>query len=314
MKKADPLTKWILNKVYVDRENCIIKILGKVQKGKSTIALELAWRLLPYLFTSKSIVWQPEQFAERYIKKGGMKRGDPSIYEEIGTEAGGLPRRRWYEFNNLLVLDIFQTHGFEGGIAEITLPSSKYLDSNLDPLIDIIIEAKKIDRANGVNIFTAYWVEYDEETQKVYKHSFIDDDGNKVEAFAWRRTFDPELLKQYKEDEKEFKHWIQARVFQEVRRKRLTEDEEESNFKSILKDVRSFLVKIRGGKIIVSSKLIEDRFKIGGRIAERLKLKLEREILTNPEYKTLKTLISSKLIIETGKNLEKIEDKEKTPK
>ena len=302
MRKADPLTKWILHKIYVDRENCIIKILGKVQRGKSTVAKEISWRALPYLFTMKNVVWRPEQFAEQYTS--GVKRGDPMMYEEIGTEAGGLPRRRWYEFNNLLIMDIMQTHGFEGGICILTLPSSKYLDSNLDPLIDIVIEVKKIDRDKQTNIFTAYWVEYGEgevgKPGKIYRHSFLDENGEKVEAFAWKRTFPHELLLQYKEAEKEFKHWIQTRVFEEVRRKKITSDQEEEMTREILKEINQYLIKIRGGKTIISCKLIEDRFKIGFRISERIKYKAEREILTNPQYNILRTLISSKLVLAEG--------------
>lgn len=231
------------------------------------------------------------------------------MYEEIGSEAGGLPRRRWYEFNNLLVIDIFQTHGFEGGICLLTLPSSKYLDSNLEPLIDITIEAKKVDRDTGTNIFTAYWNEYDDETQKVYKHSFLDENGEKIESFAWKRTAPKELTQAYKEAERDFKHWIQQRVFQEVKRKRINEQEEETIFNDLMKEVNSFLIKIRGGKIVISQSLIEDRFKIGNRIALRLKFKAEKEILSNPQYISLKALITSKLVESSGQNLTKKEEK-----
>jgi hypothetical protein len=309
MRRADPLTKWILHKIYVDRENCIIKIIGKVQKGKSTISREISWRCLPWLFTILNIIWNPEQFSKRYIDGGGIKRGDPLIYEEIGTEAGGLPRRRWYEFNNLLVIDIFQTHGFEGGVCILNLSSSKYLDSNLEPLIDITIEAKKVDRDTGTNIFTAYWNEFDDETQKVYKHSFLDENGEKIESFAWKRTAPDELTQAYKEAERDFKHWIQERVFQEVKRKRINEQEEDIIFNDLMKDVNSFLIRIRGGKIVISRSLIEDRFKIGNRVAERLKYRAEKKILSDIQYISLKALITSKLVEVSGQNLIEREEK-----
>jgi hypothetical protein len=162
---ADPLIRWIIKKVFIDRENCLIKITGGRQKGKSNIGKEIGWRLLLYLFNINSIVFHPEHFSKIY--KDGTKRGDVILYEEIGTEAGGLPRRRWYDFNNLLVLDIMQTEGFEGVVCILTLPSAKYLDSNVEPLIDIQIEAKKIDRKNHTNIFNAYWCEWSEEKQSL---------------------------------------------------------------------------------------------------------------------------------------------------
>jgi len=293
MRRADPLIRWILKKIYVDRENCIIKIIGKVQKGKSTIALEICWRLLRELFDVKFIVFHPEQFSILYSM--GVKRGDVIMYEEIGTEAGGLPRRRWYEFNNLLLLDIMQTHGFEGTVCILTLPTSKYLDSNAEPLIDIEIEARKIDRRNQVNIFTAYWVEWNEEQQKTYRHCFIDSDGTAVEVFAWKRTFPPETLQHYKDKEHEFKHWVQGRVNEEVRKKQVTEDEEQIMFEKVMTHINDF-IQVRHNKTFVSQALIEMEFRIGNRVAQRLKLKAEKEILSNAEFLSLRESLSSNLV------------------
>lgn len=293
MRRADPLIRWILKKIYVDRENCVIKIIGKVQKGKSTISLEIAWRLLNVLFNVKFIVFHPEQFSELYAM--GVKRGDVIMYEEIGTEAGGLPRRRWYEFNNLLLLDIMQTHGFEGTVCILTLPSSKYLDSNTEPLIDIEIEARKIDRRNHVNIFTAYWVEWNEEQQKTYRHCFIDRDGTAVEVFAWKRTFPPETLQSYKDKEHEFKHWVQGRVNEEVRKKQVTKDEEQLMFDKVMSSISNF-IQVRHNKTFVSQALIEMEFRVGNRVAQRLKLKAEREILSNDEFISLRESLSSNLV------------------
>ena len=293
MRRADPLIRWILKKIYFDRENCIIKIIGKVQKGKSTIALEICWRLMNALFDVKFIVFHPEQFSELYAI--GVKRGDVILYEEIGTEAGGLPRRRWYEFNNLLLLDIMQTHGFEGTVCILTLPSSKYLDSNTEPLIDVEIEAKKIDRRNLVNIFVAYWCQWSEDKQKVYKHCFIDNDGTQIEVFAWRRTFPSELLQHYKKKEHEFKHWVQTRVNEEVRKKKITEDEEQEMFQKIISNINNY-IQVRNNKSYISRSLIELEFKVGNRIAQRLKLMTEKEILSNDAFLSLRESLSSNLI------------------
>ena len=307
IKNADPLVKWILKKIFVDRENCVIKILGKVQKGKSTIGMELKWRLLPIIEDFiETIIFHPEGLSGFYVK--GVKRGDTVIWEEIGTEAGGIPRRRWYEFNNILIIDIMQTHGLEGTVCVIDLPSSKYLDSNTEPLIDVQIEAKKIDRKNQVNIFTAYWLEWDEEQQKTYKHCFTDDDGEKVEVFAWKRTFPHELLMQYKEKEREFKRWVQERVNQEIRRKKITEEDEDKMFLKIMEEPKSFM-EVRNNKLKVSRALIETEFKIGHRIGRRLQVRVEKEILTNPKYSSLKESISSNLMFNLPENLTKREEK-----
>lgn len=292
MRTADPLTKYILHKVFVDRENCVIKILGPVQKGKSTVAQEIAWRVMSYLFHIGLIVWYPEMFSEVYNK--GVKRGDVMIYEEIGTEAGGLPRRRWYEFNNLLLLDIMQTHGFEGTILILTLPSSKYLDSNTEPLIDIEIEVKKIDRRNGLNYFTAYEVQWNEEMQKSYKHCLEDENGNKVELYAWRRTIPQHILDDYKVVEKKFKRYIQQRVNELVQKKQVTPEDQEKFTKDILKDLESFTT-LRNNKLYVNKSLIEDEFNIGRRISSKIKLKVEREIMENDDYLDERAMLQSNL-------------------
>lgn len=294
IKRADPLTKWILKKIFVDRENCMIKVLGKIQRGKSTVATELKWRLLPIIENFvDTIIFHPEGLSGFYIK--GVKRGDVVVWEEIGTESGGISRRRWYEFNNILVIDVMQTHGFEGTVCIVDLPSSKYIDSNTEPLIDVQIEVKKIDRRNKTNIFVAYRLEWDENQQKVYKHCFTDDNGEKIETFAWRRTFPKEVIKQYKEKEEEFKRWVQQRVDQEIRRKKITPDEEEQMFLKIMENVKNVLV-VRNNKFNVSRPLIENEFKIGHRLGSRLKMRVEKEILTNPKYSPLKASLSSNLI------------------
>lgn len=305
MRYADPLVKWILHKVFVKRENCVIMITGKVQKGKSRIALELAWRLLPFYFGRENIVWHPEGMSNFYVK--GVKRGDILLYEEIGTEAGGIPRRRWYDFNNMLLLDIFQTHGFEGVICELTLPSRKYLDSNAEKLVDVVINAKDVDREHGVNIFTAYWTEYDDESDTIYKHSFLDDDGVKVECFAWDSTVPNYINKEYKEAEKEFKRWIQTRVNENIRKKKITESEENEIYETILKDPKKYMIVSRN-QLKVSHQLIELEHHIGYRVAKRLRLRLEKEILTNEAYTTLRDNLSSNLIIGVEKKSEKTEN------
>jgi len=292
MRKADPLVKFILHKIFVKRENCVIKILGKVQRGKSTIALELAWRIMSYLFNVGLIIWYPEMFSDLYAK--GVKRGDVMIYEEIGTEAGGLPRRRWYDFNNLLLLDIMQTHGFEGTILILTLPSSKYLDSNTEPLIDIEIEAKSIDRRNGLNYFTAYEIQWNEELQKSYKHCLIDEAGNKVELYAWKRTIPKELIADYKVAEQEFKRHVQARVNELVKKKNVTLEDETDYVEQILNDLVKFTT-LRNNKLYVNKSLIENEFNIGRRISNKLKLRVEREILNNEDYKEEKLLLQTNL-------------------
>lgn len=294
IKYADPLTKWILKKIFVERENCVIKVLGKVQRGKSSVATELKWRLLPIIkdFVD-AIIFHPEGLSGFYVK--GVKRGDVVVWEEIGTEAGGIPRRRWYEFNNLLIIDVMQTHGLEGTICIVDLPSSKYLDSNTEPLIDVQIEVKKIDRRNKVNIFIAYWLEWDEEQQKVYKHCFTDDEGEKIETFAWKRTFPKDLLIEYKKKEREFKTWVQQRVDQEIKRKKISPEEEEQMFIKIMENIKGFLI-VRNNKLFVSRPLIENEFKIGHRLGSRLKVRVEKEIITNSKYSPLKTSLSSNLI------------------
>lgn len=300
-KCKDPLVKWILMKIYVHRENCIIKIIGKVQKGKSTIAQELAWRLLPWLFHVGFIVFHPDKFSEVY--NYGVKRGDPIIYEEIGTEAGGLAKRRWYDFNNMLILDIMQTHGFEGTICILTLPSSKYLDSNAEPLIDIEIEAMKIDRRHKVNVFRAYWCEWSEKEQKLYKHCFLDDDRIRVEVFRWKRTIPKELIKAYKKKEREFKRWIQKRVNEQVKKKQITEEDEDNFFKDMMSRIKEFMV-VRNQRYHVSVPLIETEFRVGHRIARRLRLRAEKEILSNPDFSPLRGSLSSKLIINVQEKTE----------
>jgi hypothetical protein len=102
------------------------------------------------------------------------------------------------------------------------------------------------------------------------------------------------LLKQYKDKEHEFKKWVQVRVNDEVRKKKVTEEDEDNFFSDMMRKINDFIV-LRNNKSYVSIALIEMEFRVGNRVAQRLKLKAEKEILSNPAFLPLRSSLSSNL-------------------
>lgn len=282
MKKPDhissmPVLNHVWDKVHKDRENCLILTTGKVQKGKSSTNLELADRLdRPYFscspsekfgfFSINQVAWMPEKFTD-IISHMKLKRGSVIMFEEIGTESGGVNRRKWYDFNNFIVNDVLQTFGFEGLVVFFSVPTLNYVDKNTYRLMDIRIQAQGKDIRQKTNTFKAWQLDYNEDLDTLYRHNFYDDQGRKVPFYRIKRTVDKTILKQFYDAEEEYKKWIQEqgnkRLKEAHNKKEMFSEEEVSNI--LIEDFKGDQKywKTWHSKRIVNKGLVQNKYNLG---------------------------------------------------
>lgn len=274
-KFTNPFLQQVHVTVNHRRENCLILTTGKVQKGKSRLNLTFASSLDPE-FTIDRCVWMPTKFTE-LIHKGHLKRGNAVMFEEIGTEAGGIPRRKWYDFNNFIINDVLQTFGFEGLIVFLSVPTMDYIDTNALKLVDYRIIAKEKYMKHDATLCKIYEWEWNEDTKKFYRRNIMDYDKTRKKNWLIKVLPDSsKLVKQFYQKEFEYKRWIQKQGFNRIAKEfaDLTPIDElriqEEIFKDLQKGSLDFW-KIHNNQRILSKGVVQTRFGIGSRIFERIR-------------------------------------------
>jgi hypothetical protein len=215
---GSPFYYHVYNKVHVKRENCLIVTTGKVQKGKSTVNCISGYNLDPR-FTGDTAFFTPDKFSYSIATKF-FKRGRFILFEEVGTESGGMNRRKWYDFNNFVVNDVFQTFGYEGLIVAFSVPSLKYIDKNSLILMDYKIEVLDKNLKEKTNRAKIFELEYNETYDKLYRHYLKNHLGEKVTEYHFKLPNTErfkEIYGTFKSREKEFKKKIQKEGARKLR-------------------------------------------------------------------------------------------------
>lgn len=268
----DPFCKQVISKVYYKRENCLILTTGEVQKGKTTVNVSYASKLDPD-FGAHRIVWLPQDFSRMLVEQK-LKRGSAILFEEVGTEAGGIPRRKWFAFNNFIINDVLQTFGFEGLIVFLSVPSMSYIDSNALKLMDYKISVKDKDIKKNLNYVQILRMQYNDEIDRIYYHRLKDKKGNSIKYFAIKRTDNKELLKHVFDEEAKYKKWIQTQGLERIEKKFR---EKTTDVKPIVEkliedfnDGKNYWKFSRGKYYLIQGLVMED-FDIGGGKFSKLK-------------------------------------------
>lgn len=274
----NPFLFHVYKKVHVKRENALILVTGKVQKGKSTVARKVCWDL-DRTFNIDRVVWEPVEFVDALMKK--MKRGNAINFEEIGTESGGIPKRKWFAFNNLVINDILQTFGFEGLIVVFTVPTLKYVDSNALTLIDYRIKVIDKDLNDNTNICKIYRTEYDEDQDKIYRYKLKNPLTNqKVGLYKMRQCNSKKLENDYAIKEAEFKKNIQIKIKQRMKKDFTESESEEKIYREAEKRIDEF-VRTKGKRVYIHKPSLENEFNLGETTARRIKTRLEKKLKTS---------------------------------
>ena len=273
LKSNNPFVIDVWKKVYIDRENCNILITGHVQKGKTTVGISLA-REFNSNFSSKYMLYHPKNVI-KFINENDLKRGDVLLIEEMGTEAGGVSRRKWYDFNNFLFNDVLQTYGFEGLIVMIDAPYIDFIDSNTLKLMNYRARVIGKDLKTEENLCKILKFEWDDENQKYYRESVRDFTGKKINNFWIKRTQDSELLRDCRKKEIEFKKWVQQQANERINKDFNTGDDFDKLMKQANKNKNIW--RIRGKRKFVHIGAVMNEMNVGSVLAGRIKTKLENE-------------------------------------
>ena len=198
----------------------IIVICGQERIGKSTMAVDIAWKLTECNAVSTDLdkerikellAYEPETFLEIITEEDRQ----PILIDEAGVVAGS---KDFQTVENRIINKVIQTMGYKQNVYIFILPDFMALDKKIRNKVDIKIELYDRGKAKVTGINTnfgkmrtnefdfykqplpTYWMsDFDEENQR-----FEDDDKH-------------EVMKGYDEKEKEFKQDNAEDMLQELK-------------------------------------------------------------------------------------------------
>lgn len=106
-------------------------------------------------FTVSQVVWRAEEFME--LVEGKPKRGNAVLWEEIGTGIGGINARQWYSTRNQLISSVVQTFRKKHLITLFTVPSFRFIDSQIRDHVDAVIAMQGVDHKRKLSRGRFYW-------------------------------------------------------------------------------------------------------------------------------------------------------------
>jgi hypothetical protein len=140
------------NQTHRERRNCIIVIVGKPGKGKSTLAMRVV-EVLDKSFRPKNmeeaerlirsrIVVEPEKFTEAVANNPELKRHRGIILDEAGQ---AFSYEVWQSITNRMLSTLLQTWRWRRLYAIFTVPTLKFFTVQGRRLIDYIIVTDDVD-------------------------------------------------------------------------------------------------------------------------------------------------------------------------
>lgn len=285
-----PWKQDVWDQVHLKKEDAVIAYIGKRRKGKSWAALAFCESMDPEGFTPENLSERcfihPLKFIEwaRRPKKE-IYSGLALMFDEAGV---GVPSRDWQSFNNRALFKVMQVFGHKNFISVFTLPNLGYLDSGPRSLIDYVVHVLSIDKSNDMNVCKVKEIYVDAITGS-YKTPYL---RYRVDG-KWYKFSKPYLFKRpsrklarayedlqesYKQEYEEvmYREAKEMQALDKARREKKTIDED-ALIKHVIENKEQFS-NLRGGRWSVDLALVEYEFKIGVRVASRIKKVAEQTL------------------------------------
>lgn len=154
---------WLLNGVINRLNNGfapIVVICGQERVGKSTMAVDLAWRLsneanaldveLDKDNIQELLAYQPQTFLEIITESDGRK---PVLIDEAGVVAGSQDHQTK---ENRIIKKVIQTMGYKNNVYIFILPDFKALDKKIRNKVDFKVELYDRGKAKVTGIRTNF--------------------------------------------------------------------------------------------------------------------------------------------------------------
>jgi hypothetical protein len=223
---------WLLNGV-INRLNegfaPIIVICGQERIGKSTMAVDLAWRLaneanaLDIKLDGDNIqdflAYQPQTFLEIITESEGRK---PVLIDEAGVVAGSQDHQTK---ENRIIKKVIQTMGYKNNVYIFILPDFKALDKKIRNKVDFKVELYERGKAKVTGIRTNFGKmrskEFDFYKQPLPAYWM----GDYKDPEGFKEPEKQKVMDGYDKKEKDFKQGNAEDMLDEI--KDIAKDEEE---------------------------------------------------------------------------------------
>lgn len=147
------------------KQNWLSICHGATGSGKSFSSLGIAYQLNPDFDVDHNVVFSLKDFVTK-LKNKEFKQGDIIVYEEAGTS---LDSREWQSKANKLMVYIVQTFRPQRLGMIFTLPQLRFLDNRIRTGVHCYLKPFKIDRVNKTNHVRPYFIDYNEDMDKIYR-------------------------------------------------------------------------------------------------------------------------------------------------
>jgi hypothetical protein len=191
--KIGKLAGVIRDRLWLQRKNALISILGEPGSGKSLSAVTLA-KLVDDGFSLDFLVYTPEEFL-RVLDEA--ERGNVVIFDEAGV---GLPAREWQSLQNKLINYVLQTFRYQNICVIFTTPHISYIDKQVRHLFNYSAVANGYDTKRDA-FLTRWYVRQNNPFADIpsYEPFALYEDGKKVELGDIYVPLPHDLIDEYEE-------------------------------------------------------------------------------------------------------------------
>ncbi|MEM7820442.1 MAG: hypothetical protein QW761_02480 [Candidatus Aenigmatarchaeota archaeon] len=280
MASKTPLADAIKKQVYEHRMNYSIIITGRPQTRKSTTGLALALELDKNFSFEKDFAIIKTKDMIKTLNTDGY-RGKVKFLDEVGV---GLDHHKWYDFMQMAMSYIMQTHGFEGKIIIVTVPYEDLVNKDILKFFNMRIKMIGKDDDMKYAVGQVMTLEYNEDEKDIYKkypRGRYPDGSVKIIKFFRFRFPREEILEKYFAIANEQKKTLQYHLSREA--ERLEAEKSKKYFspeiyaEEVLKNLGKFM-KTFQGKNFISKESVMNEFGLGETRAKRVKEFVERKL------------------------------------
>lgn len=129
--------------------------VGQTGSGKSATAAQICGTVDPSFFDECRVVLTPIEFMETIQD---MDKGEAIMFDEAGV---GIPAREWMMIQNRMMGYVAQLFRHKNLVVMYTVPSMKFIDTQLRDLMHGIISMKSIDYEQRISIAKYYVIKHD---------------------------------------------------------------------------------------------------------------------------------------------------------
>ncbi len=285
--KADsktPLADAFKRKVFNDRRNINILVVGKTQTRKSTAAIALARSISPRFTFKKHLAILEAKALLKIFKESVLFRGDVVIADDFGV---GINHRAWHSFFNKALNYSMMTHGFRGFIVIVTVPYESYIDSDTRLLFDYKITTlskNDSERYVKIKVEELQHVQIKKNLTQTYKHfprmKYADGTIKMIRSF--RIGYPPnDVMNEYfsfaNEAKKKLQHELSAESEEMEKEKTKRLFALDFYIEEIMKDTEKFK-KVWQHRPFLDTHVIMNEFNLGKGRADRVKSATEKKL------------------------------------